>query len=114
MKPALTAEAVRQRVIAANPYAKVFLLEPAKLKVELGMYTNPLETPPPDATTPYYVFTGGPFDCGPPHLAPVMSPPSGYPTIPPASTNHTCYATIVASAKDGSLGAGVYTSGVPS
>lgn len=120
VKPALTAEAVRQRIMGVNAYARVFLREPAKLQVDVGMYTSPLGTPPPDATTPYYVFSGGPFDCGPNQGgAPITSPPPGFPTRNPAypsptiNTNQTCYVTIVASAKDGSLGAGIYTAGTP-
>jgi hypothetical protein len=107
VKPALTAEAVRQRLLTIDPGNGLYLRDAAKLTVKMGMYVAPGS--PADPTTPYYVFTGGSGDCGAPREAPSFGNPTG---ASPAATSsavivtpssNTCYSIVIASAKDGTL-----------
>lgn len=110
--PKLSAEAVRQRLVASGEFDLRTLADASSFTVKFGLYTSPSTANP--HTMPAYVFSGGPFpwsDCppstGPP---PGGSPPPGLPT--PARGEATpsptplvgCYVVIVAGSDDASGG----------
>ena len=96
--PRMSAEAVRQQLLAAGE--GLYLSDASKLTVKLGLYTNrDLGRPDGSATTNVlvYVFSGGSGDCGP-----RGGPPSA-PAETPTPPQKPCTSVVIANATNGSV-----------
>lgn len=96
MTPRMTAEAVRQALLASAMAKGLYLDDVSKLTVKLGLYTNPDLNG--TANVLVYVFSGGSGDCGAPNGAAVSTTSTATPT--PAQ--NPCTSTVIADANTGS------------
>lgn len=100
VSPQLTAEQVRDRLLALDPGDPLYLHDATRLVVKLGSYTNqrlPNTNGKPIIGVVSYVFSGGEGPCGPASIAPVGSAP------PTAASTGVCASLVVADATTGTL-----------